>query len=109
MTKDAKSAATIRRRKHRPKSSDMERLKHSRPAIPTPLEEIHEFNEDDEGYLFDDEVLGPSVIKKIMSSDKTLFLSLMSLRIVNSLLVQTSFVPDEFWQSTEVSHHMVFG
>ncbi|XP_053356785.1 GPI mannosyltransferase 3 isoform X1 [Clarias gariepinus] len=30
-------------------------------------------------------------------------------RLVNCLLVQTSFVPDEYWQSLEVSHRMVFG
>lgn len=109
MTKDAKGAATIRRRKHKYKASDLEKFKNSRPSFPTQLEEIHEFNEDEEGYLFDDEVLGPSIVKKVMSSEKTLILSLISLRIVNSLLVQTSFVPDEFWQSIEVAHNMVFG
>ncbi|XP_052776100.1 GPI mannosyltransferase 3-like [Mya arenaria] len=109
MTKDAKSAATIRRRKHRHRHGDLERFKSCRPSSPTPLEEINEFNEEDEGYLFDDEILGPSVVKKIMSSEKTLFLSLICIRIVNSLMIQTSFVPDEFWQSVEVSHRMVFG
>lgn len=108
MTRDAKSTATIRRRRAKNKS-DFERFKISRPSSPTPLEEIHEFNEEEEGYLFDDEVLGPSVIKKIMSSEKTLLLSLISLRLVNSLFIQTSFVPDEYWQSIEVSHNMVFG
>ncbi|XP_035381667.1 GPI mannosyltransferase 3 isoform X1 [Electrophorus electricus] len=29
-------------------------------------------------------------------------------RLVNCLLVQTSFVPDEYWQSLEISHGMVF-
>ncbi|KAG8001524.1 GPI mannosyltransferase 3 [Nibea albiflora] len=29
-------------------------------------------------------------------------------RLINCLLVQTSFVPDEYWQSVEVSHRMVF-
>lgn len=29
-------------------------------------------------------------------------------RLLNCFLVQTSFVPDEYWQSLEVSHHMVF-
>ncbi|XP_051580288.1 GPI mannosyltransferase 3-like [Myxocyprinus asiaticus] len=29
-------------------------------------------------------------------------------RLVNCLLVQSSFVPDEYWQSLEVSHRMVF-
>ncbi|KAK2920225.1 GPI mannosyltransferase 3 [Channa argus] len=30
------------------------------------------------------------------------------LRLINCFLVQTSFVPDEYWQSLEVSHRMVF-
>lgn len=29
-------------------------------------------------------------------------------RLLNCLLVQTSFVPDEYWQSLEISHRMVF-
>ncbi|XP_043994222.1 GPI mannosyltransferase 3 [Gambusia affinis] len=29
-------------------------------------------------------------------------------RLVNCVLVQTSFVPDEYWQSLEVAHRMVF-
>lgn len=29
-------------------------------------------------------------------------------RLINCLLVQSSFVPDEYWQSVEVSHRMVF-
>ncbi|XP_069851463.1 GPI mannosyltransferase 3 isoform X1 [Dipodomys merriami] len=37
-----------------------------------------------------------------------LFLSIIALRILNCFLVQTSFVPDEYWQSLEVAHHMVF-
>ncbi|XP_034045667.1 GPI mannosyltransferase 3 [Thalassophryne amazonica] len=29
-------------------------------------------------------------------------------RLMNCFLVRSSFVPDEYWQSLEVSHHMVF-
>ncbi|XP_029317191.1 GPI alpha-1,2-mannosyltransferase 3 isoform X2 [Cottoperca gobio] len=32
----------------------------------------------------------------------------VAFRLINCLLVQTSFVPDEYWQSLEVSHRMVF-
>ncbi|KAM3877003.1 GPI mannosyltransferase 3 [Diretmus argenteus] len=32
----------------------------------------------------------------------------VAFRLVNCFLVQTSFVPDEYWQSLEVSHNMVF-
>ncbi|XP_071464385.1 GPI mannosyltransferase 3 isoform X1 [Marmota flaviventris] len=37
-----------------------------------------------------------------------LVLFTIALRIFNCFLVQTSFVPDEYWQSLEVAHHMVF-
>lgn len=30
-------------------------------------------------------------------------------RICQALLMQTSFSPDEFWQSLEVAHRIVFG
>ncbi|KPP75956.1 GPI mannosyltransferase 3-like [Scleropages formosus] len=33
----------------------------------------------------------------------------IAFRLVNCFLVQSSFVPDEYWQSLEVSHRMVFG
>ncbi|XP_028562723.2 GPI alpha-1,2-mannosyltransferase 3 isoform X1 [Podarcis muralis] len=32
----------------------------------------------------------------------------ITVRLLNCFLVQTSFVPDEYWQSLEVAHHMVF-
>ncbi|KAF6132073.1 phosphatidylinositol glycan anchor biosynthesis class B [Phyllostomus discolor] len=37
-----------------------------------------------------------------------LVLFTITFRICNCFLVQTSFVPDEYWQSLEVAHHMVF-
>ena len=35
--------------------------------------------------------------------------SLIVFRVMNALLCSTSFVPDEYWQSLEVAHKMVFG
>lgn len=32
----------------------------------------------------------------------------VAFRLINCFLVQTSFVPDEYWQSLEVSHRMVY-
>lgn len=32
----------------------------------------------------------------------------VALRLLNCLLVQTSFVPDEYWQALEVAHRLVF-
>lgn len=38
-----------------------------------------------------------------------LFAVLVVFRVSSALLNQTAFVPDEYWQSLEVAHHMVFG
>ena len=105
----SKSSATIRRRKSKYPPAEFEKVK-MRLFKPTRhLPDISEVNDDAEEYLFDDEILGPNIIKKIMSSEKTLLLALISLRVINSLFIQTHFVPDEFWQSSEVAHRMVFG
>ena len=32
-----------------------------------------------------------------------------SVRVIQALLVQTYFNPDEYWQSLEVAHHIAFG
>ena len=49
------------------------------------------------------------LVRLLLSSDKTLFLGLLAFRIVNALMIQTSYVPDEYWQSIEVAHRMAFG
>lgn len=54
------------------------------------------------------DIVGSSTIQKMMSSDKTILLGLLVIRLVNALIVQTFFVPDEFWQSVEVAHKMAF-
>lgn len=110
MTKDGKGSATIRRRTTKHSQDDFNKARTSCPSSPiTSDDEHHEVDEEEEGYLFEEEILGPSVVKKIMSSEKTLFLGLLAFRISNALLIQTSFVPDEYWQSLEVAHNMVFG
>ena len=38
-----------------------------------------------------------------------LFFRLLSFRLLCALLVQTYFSPDEYWQSLEVAHSMIFG
>ncbi|XP_076115625.1 GPI alpha-1,2-mannosyltransferase 3-like [Mytilus galloprovincialis] len=111
MTKDGKGSATIRRRKIKHSQDDLNKARTSCPSSPITSddEQQHEVDEEEEGYLFEDEILGPSVVKKIMSSEKTIFLGLLAFRISNALLIQTSFVPDEYWQSLEVAHNMSFG
>ncbi|XP_062998904.1 GPI mannosyltransferase 3 [Elgaria multicarinata webbii] len=46
--------------------------------------------------------------KAILGENVYLCLFSITLRLLNCFLVQTSFVPDEYWQSLEVAHHMVF-
>lgn len=41
--------------------------------------------------------------------ERYLLVGLFLFRIVNAFLIQTSFVPDEFWQGPEVAHRIVFG
>ncbi|XP_029398856.1 GPI mannosyltransferase 3 isoform X2 [Mus pahari] len=44
----------------------------------------------------------------LLGENVYLVLFTIALRIFNCFLVQTSFVPDEYWQSLEVAHRMVF-
>lgn len=48
------------------------------------------------------------VFSDLLGENIYLVLFTIALRICNCFLVQTSFVPDEYWQSLEVAHHMVF-
>ncbi|KAK1549848.1 hypothetical protein Q3G72_008903 [Acer saccharum] len=45
----------------------------------------------------------------LFSSDKSIFAACLAFRVVNALLIQTYFNPDEHWQALEVAHHIVFG
>jgi phosphatidylinositol glycan class B len=38
-----------------------------------------------------------------------LLAALVAFRVSSAVLSQTAFVPDEYWQSLEVAHRMVFG
>ena len=66
--------------------------------------------EDPEFYPPDESIAAsPPLLRLIMSNDWILFLALLSFRSINALMIQTSFVPDEYWQSVEVAHNMAFG
>jgi len=108
MTKEGKGAATIRRRKLKHTNDDKEKVRCSNLSSPAESDEEQEVDEEEEGYIFEEEVLGPLIVKKLMATEKTILLGLIALRISNSLLIQTSFVPDEYWQSLEVAHKLVF-
>ncbi|XP_050373229.1 mannosyltransferase APTG1 isoform X2 [Argentina anserina] len=45
----------------------------------------------------------------LLGSSKNLYLFCLAFRIVNALLVQTYFNPDEHWQALEVAHRITFG
>ncbi|CAH8644941.1 unnamed protein product [Schistosoma margrebowiei] len=45
----------------------------------------------------------------IFRNSSRLFVCLLLFRFFNTLLIQTSYVPDEYWQSIEVAHKWVFG
>jgi phosphatidylinositol glycan class B len=45
----------------------------------------------------------------IVDHPRRLFCYAFALRCIHALLVSTYFNPDEFWQSLEVAHNMVFG
>lgn len=42
-------------------------------------------------------------------SERRVFLLCLAVRVLNSLLVQTYFNPDEHWQALEVAHRIAFG
>lgn len=46
---------------------------------------------------------------RLCMARSSLFAKLVAFRIVNACLVQTFFQPDEFFQSLEVAHRIVFG
>ncbi|XP_019162244.1 PREDICTED: GPI mannosyltransferase 3 [Ipomoea nil] len=50
-----------------------------------------------------------SKIQALLTSSREVFIICLVARIINSLLVQTYFNPDEHWQALEVAHHITFG
>ncbi|KAJ0984723.1 hypothetical protein J5N97_003079 [Dioscorea zingiberensis] len=45
----------------------------------------------------------------LVLSEKQIWVLCLVFRVINSLLVQTYFNPDEHWQALEVAHHITFG
>ncbi|CAH8462188.1 unnamed protein product [Dicrocoelium dendriticum] len=54
-------------------------------------------------------MLGSFNVDSLVVKERRLFLALLVFRLINSLIIQTTFVPDEFWQSIEVAHKWTFG
>ena len=99
--KESKSAATIRRRRHRSQTPINVSFNHksSDDSLDSDAEDMQE------EFMTE----GPPILKKILSSEKSMFWGLVAFRATNALIIQTSFVPDEYWQTLEVAHRMVFG
>jgi len=53
--------------------------------------------------------VNPKENKNFFQNPQNFFTISLMLRISSVLLTQTFFVPDEYWQSTEVAHRQVFG
>ena len=51
-------------------------------------------------------MVSPNVI---YPSKNWLFPALLLFRVINAVIIQTFFVPDEFWQGPEVAHRVAFG
>ncbi|XP_012947012.1 GPI mannosyltransferase 3 [Aplysia californica] len=110
MTKESKTMSTIRRRKGKQVAIALQKIREENPKPVVASEaEIAAAEVEDHCYMFDDKVLGPIVLRRLMSNSRSLFLALIVIRCANALLIQTQFVPDEYWQSLEVAHKMVFG
>ena len=71
----------------------------------TPTTTIVEFNSSSRDSIS----CAPQLLRAIMTSSSTLLLSLIAFRVANAAIVQTSYVPDEYWQSLEVAHRIAFG
>ena len=106
MPRESKSAATIRRR--RQWSPGLSSILHGHVKSAHGDDNL-DSDEEDPNQLQTARVGGPPVLKLILSSEITLFLGLLTFRAINALMIQTSFVPDEYWQSLEVAHNMAFG
>ncbi|GFN97261.1 mannosyltransferase [Plakobranchus ocellatus] len=114
MTKESKTVSTIRRRKGKEVALALQKIKEENvssqpPTVIASDSEIHAADVEDKCYMFDDRVLGPITLRRLMSQPRSLFLALLAIRCANALLIQTQYVPDEYWQSLEVAHKMVFG
>lgn len=72
----------------------------------TPRRGLHEGQEEDAGEAQIDRCEDG---KGWCSSWAVVVVLLVAARVAQATLLQTSFVPDEYWQSLEVAHHAVYG
>nr|DBA31736.1 TPA: hypothetical protein GDO54_007521 [Pyxicephalus adspersus] len=58
--------------------------------------------------LYSRDTRGASIGEGLFGENVVFVLLTIAFRILNCFMVQTSFVPDEYWQSLEVAHNMTF-
>jgi len=112
--KESKSAATIRRRRPPPSPSPSPHSTSHARGVYLSGSKTNQYPDEDDTLEEDDvggemSVPGPKIWRVLMSSERALFISLLVFRALNALVIQTSYVPDEYWQSIEVAHNMAFG
>ncbi|KAK0055400.1 GPI mannosyltransferase 3 [Biomphalaria pfeifferi] len=112
MAKDKKNSSTIRRKKGKQVAVALQKLRgeaSNRTHYLGSDDQIAATDMEEKCYLFDERVFGASILRRLMLDNHCLFLTLLAVRFANALLLQTQYVPDEYWQSLEVAHKMVFG
>ena len=102
--RESKSAATIRRK--RPQLGPSNAVLHRHKVLD---DQFDPSAEDPEYYSLEEVDVGHSLLRLMLTNDWILFLGLLSFRTINALMIQTSYVPDEYWQSVEVAHNMAYG
>ncbi|MCO5564107.1 hypothetical protein L7F22_017763 [Adiantum nelumboides] len=68
-----------------------------------PTEHVEEYT------VLADTKRGRALKDEIPWSESKLLLSCIAFRLLNAIVLQTFFNPDEYWQSVEVAHRIVFG
>lgn len=82
----------------------------NRPSLRSNHDSKTIHDEDTQCYLFHKHILGKmSKLRPLFFSEKALFMGLMAFRFLNAFMIQTQYVPDEYWQSLEIAHSYVFG
>ncbi|XP_047941262.1 mannosyltransferase APTG1-like [Salvia hispanica] len=84
----------------------MRRRKNFESESPVEEEDDDDKDEDDDD---DDDKKSTSKNPESKSSLPKIFIFCLIARIINSLLVQTYFNPDEHWQALEIAHRIAFG
>ena len=88
----------------------LKRRSRSRSHDPEPLQASHSSaGATEESAAIRATIRAPGQSEDETWKEESIWKICLAARLVNSLLVQTYFNPDEHWQALEVAHHTVFG